>query len=288
MMPLNRAVSLLVRRAPSALLLSRTTLATRVCANQFLASYATAAKKTTAAKKAPTKKPAVKKAVAKKTPAAKKKTAAAKKKPAAKPKKRAVKAKAKKPVVRKKKPLTEEQKEALKIKELKALALPKPPSPRPMSAYTLYMGKITKGSHSLANFTSDASAQFKALPVAEREALDREVAALNIERKANYQKWVEQYTPSQIRKANLARQNLKRRNVTRVDTTPIKDIRAPSRPTNAYGLFMAQSGIGGGKQAFVELAARWKALTPAEKKVYEDLAATAHTKYEAEKARIFA
>ncbi|TGZ79706.1 hypothetical protein EX30DRAFT_342063 [Ascodesmis nigricans] len=252
---------------------------------------AAATKKTTAPKK---KDPAKKTAATTKKAAATKKTAAAAKKTVAKkaaPKKKAVVVK--KPVKKVKKVLTEEQKAekafAAKVKIAKETALPRQPPSGKLSPFNVYIAsqmKSTGGNVKLATVAQT----YKGLTIQELQGLAREAEKQNAERVAENKKWIEQYTPVEIEKANYARRWLKKHNIKRVDTTVIKDHRKILGRRSAYIYYcLAQKDSGEfGDAKITEKAAinarKWNAMSAAEKQPYEELSLADKERYERERA----
>lgn len=92
-----------------------------------------------------------------------------------------------------------------------------------------------------------------------------------------YKKWVETYTPEQIRLANNARYALKRRAaksmVEKTKFSPISDSRQIKRPLQPYLQFVQERFKSGDfqgitlKDAGGRLGSEWKALSSSEKQV---------------------
>lgn len=214
------------------------------------------------------------------TPAAAAAKTATKKKPAPKKKKVAAKKKA----APKKKPApTDEQKLALKIRELKQIALLEgQPDLLPTGAWHLFASHRLAGQKRSSQQGDDlrtAAEEYRTLSAAERAKLELESdqnKAANLE---TYRSWVETKSPQEIRVANTARRVLKRLDTLRIadkKLAPIKDHRIPSRPLTAYNLY-ARSRYESGdltgmslRDATLKVAAEFKALSDSERKPFED------------------
>ncbi|EUC50193.1 hypothetical protein COCMIDRAFT_82655 [Bipolaris oryzae ATCC 44560] len=254
---------------------------------------------TRATKPTATVKKAVKAAASEKTPP-KKKAAPAKttaKKPAAKKTKKPA---AKKPAAKKaapkrakKKVLTEEEKERAKIRQLRAKALKEPLSQRTLSAYNLFVAELTKGKPSgsdtqVSKITS-ATKEFKNLSPAQLEHYNHLANEENAKRKAEFDKWLQSYTPQEIRIANLARAQLRRRLAGKQKGHPahsakLHDPRHVKATLNPYALFSrARHATGDFKgipviQASKLIGAEWKSLNESEKQKYQSEANALATK----------
>lgn len=229
-------------------------------------------------------KPAPKKAASAKKPAANK--AAVAKKPAAKKKKKkktAVKkpaAKKKKTRGRAKKVLTEEEKEKAKIRQYRIKALREPTSPRPVSAYNVFLGEITAAKPegvSSMSVVKGAVDRFKNLTPAELEHYNQVARQRSEARRAEYQKWIQSHTPLQIRIANIARATLRRKFADQkhgpAHTAKLLDDRHVKLAPTGYILFFKGRHASGDMKniktvdATKLIASEWKALSPSEKKV---------------------
>ncbi|KUJ20616.1 uncharacterized protein LY89DRAFT_666276 [Mollisia scopiformis] len=201
------------------------------------------------------------------------------KKPAKKPAKKAKPAlrKAKKPVKKpvKRKVLTEKQKELAVIKDLRAKAL-SIPTMKPPSAWQVFTADQSKTSGApLTERMSAFGQQYKSLSPAELESLNH-IANENKETNAvQYKQWVESHTPDQIRIANNARKLLKKK-YNKKHLATIVDSRQPKRPANARAMFVKDRYDSGDFKGikFAEASklvqSEWSALSPSERKVYED------------------
>ncbi|TID21495.1 hypothetical protein E6O75_ATG04890 [Venturia nashicola] len=246
-------------------------------------------KKTTIKAKAKTpvkkkKTPAKPAAKAKKSPAKKKKKTPVRKKAVKKKKK--VAAKPKKP---KKRVLTEAQKakaaktKALnQIKDLKKTALLGTlPKIAPETAWTVFVSEKSKGTHGIATGIMKAtSEQYKALTASELEHYNHVANQNKAANEKAYVRWVNSYTPEQIRVANIARTTLKRKVTAGAPGTArglkvlykIKDERQPKRPSAAYIFFYTERRASHDTKNIslgdvVKLITKeWNALGPAEKK----------------------
>lgn len=79
-------------------------------------------------------------------------------------------------------------------------------------------------------------------------------------------------TGAQVHEENIKRRVLakKFKNVSISKKRPLKDPRAPKRPTNAYILFSKDNWVPGQAigQSAKGLGQRWKSMSPSEKKVH--------------------
>ncbi|EPE31573.1 HMG-box [Glarea lozoyensis ATCC 20868] len=244
-----------------------------------------AQKPSTKATKAPVKKP--KKKIASK----------AKPKPKAKPK-------AKKPAKQKKRGLTdlqkihlERRKKATQLIELKALAL-SAPKPLPHTAWQVFLTETNtlKGPSTLAEQgekMKNAGVKFRDLSPAELEFYNHKANEAKSANLVEYKKWVQSFTPDQIRLANNARRMLNKRISKPTRLVLIHDDRIPKRPANANGLFLKDryasgdfKGIPMGESMKLVMA-EWAALPPAEKKVYEDRRSAESQRYQQEFKTVF-
>ncbi|RDW88839.1 hypothetical protein BP6252_00871 [Coleophoma cylindrospora] len=236
-------------------------------------SYATA---TDAAK------PKATKATAKKTT---KKTTT--KKSVAKPKKKKVAAKKK--AAPKKKVLTEEQKAALKekksvqkskddLKALKATSLIKeqPKNAAPGTAYMCLVKEMmsSRGTQPVTAMMAEAAKKWKSLSPSEIEHYNHQANENRATNEAALKKWIESYTPDQIREANNARRLLKDK-VKSVGKNLLDDVRAPKRPRSAMMLFTRQRWASGDfkgvkvPDASKLIMEEWRELSSAEKEALE-------------------
>ena len=240
--------------------------------------------------KKPSQTPAAKKKslAAKKVKAAKAKVKAAKKKKASakKPTKK-LKKKKKKAVVNKPKKLTREQRarardrikkrEAIQHrKDLRAESLiSEEPKPGPNRAYVVFATEkgpaLRAKGLSLTEMAKQLGVEWKALSAAEQEGYKVTANSNQENYLKTYAAWVKKHSPTQIYKANMARKALKRQGV--IARPSIKDDRQPAGIKNAYAAYVQEhlnQHKGGDKtikELFSEAAVKWKALTPAEKKV---------------------
>ncbi|KAL1622779.1 hypothetical protein SLS54_004799 [Diplodia seriata] len=270
---------------------------------QRIRGYATATATKTRASTAAKKAPAKKAAATKKTAASAKKTTATKKKPAPKPKKKAAaKPKPKKKELtptqierlEKRKARAAEQKQKDTIKQLKETAL-KEPKQKPSTAYTiLLMETVEKEgvSRGVPEIAKAVSQKYKNLAPAELERLNRLANEADQENKKAYKKWVESYTPLEIRLANNARRQLKSKLVS-YPKSQIRDDRALPQPHSAYILFTKERHASGDFKGIRTIEAgkligkEWTALSATDKKKYEDLAEAARQTYQREFKRVY-
>ncbi|KAL2134765.1 hypothetical protein VTI74DRAFT_10921 [Chaetomium olivicolor] len=230
---------------------------------------------------------ATKSAAAKKKPAAKKPAA----KKAAKPKAAAGKTK------KVKKEVSEETKTKLKIKELRQKALLREQVGRlPDSAWTVFMTQRVKAELKggtvpartvLKDMMSRLTSEYKALPAAEVEKLQAKANENKVANEVALRNWIDSYTPLQIRQANQARLLLKRKyNVNSKHQLP--DDRFPAKACNPYIMFVksrthAPDLEGVHYQTKLSMIAKeWKALSDAERKPFEEMAATDKLRHQKE------
>ncbi|KAE9376948.1 hypothetical protein N431DRAFT_401543 [Stipitochalara longipes BDJ] len=231
----------------------------------------------------------------------------------AKPKKKAVARKAvkkpikkvaKKKVVKKLKPkpkgrprkilsAEEAKKDAVKAQKAKALSLPKN---LPQTAWTVLASEWAKAHPSQpATGTSPltaAAAKYKSLSPAELEHYNH---LANQNKTANaiaYKQWVESYTPEQIRVANNARAQLRTKDPLHT-WKPIHDDRNPKRPSSPL-IFFAKEKYASGDLKGITLgdnarlvAREWAALSPSDRKAYENLALADKQRYAQEFKTVF-
>ncbi|KAM3074132.1 hypothetical protein ACMFMG_003046 [Clarireedia jacksonii] len=259
----------------------------------------------TATKSAPAKKPAATKAATKK-PAAKKTatTKSAAKKPAKKPAKKAVKkpvkkAKAKpkpkpkpKPKARTKKPVKESVLAFRKRKQLREAALlAEEPEAKPITARAVFMTSNLKGQSGKDKFLK-ANAELKALSASEIERLNHTANENKAANEVALKKWLATHTPNEIRLANNARAALRKMTGKQVPRA-LSDERIPSHPMGAWPIFVKDRFASGdfagiaGVEALKLISTEYKALPPAQRKVYEDKAAADTTRYWNEVKTVF-
>ncbi|KAG6363329.1 hypothetical protein INS49_008426 [Diaporthe citri] len=209
-------------------------------------------------------------------------------------KKKAV-AKPKRPVIKKKKKeLTPEQKQAVLKRELKRKSLAgQEPKSLPATRWVVFMSNALKGKPSggigdTGKKMTAMSAEFKSLSPAELERLEETATQNKAVNAGNWKTWIESHSVAEIQEANVARKRLKREfNMT---PFPIRlvDERLPKRPATApYAYFVKAKRADGpkttGRQHFTkELSEEWHALSAAEKKPYQDLAAAENSRFRKE------
>ncbi|KKY32928.1 putative hmg box protein [Diaporthe ampelina] len=262
----------------------------RVAVRGFATATASKTTGRTAAKSA-TKTKAAPKPQAKATATKAKKTAKApakKKKAAAKPK-----PKPKKPVARKTKEMSPEKKQVVLRRALKKAALlGQEPKSLPATKWVVFMsaalkGKPSSGLNDTRQRIPAIAAEFKSLSPAELEPLEETAAQNKAINAGNFKTWVESHSIAEIQEANIARRRLKRD--FNIIPYPIKlvDQRLPKRPaSNAYAYFVkaksSASPHAGGSGLTKELSQDWHALSAAEKRPYQDLAAAEFAKFQKE------
>ncbi|KAK7193825.1 hypothetical protein DPSP01_011882 [Paraphaeosphaeria sporulosa] len=203
--------------------------------------------------------------------------------------KKAAPKKAKKVAPKKKKPakeLTAEQKEAQTIKKLKERALLKgSPKRSNSSAWTEFASESLKGSKNIEDSQSimkEAAVKYKNLTPAEREHYNQ-LAKQNMDAKlAAYDKWILSHTPEEIAAANYARAALKRKLGLKSKYDTLIDPRHNKAARSGPFVLFAKERLSSGEyqgivvQERMKLVANeWKALSPSEKKVFEDQSAAA-------------
>ncbi|PVH87230.1 hypothetical protein DL98DRAFT_510091 [Cadophora sp. DSE1049] len=242
-------------------------------------SYATATKTATKPKasKTTTTKPRTKKI-------AKKPVKKAVKKPV---KKKAV---AKKPVKKPKKVLSEAHKLRIetskrveKLKALKEAALEAPKS-KPNTAWTVIISELSKENAGVAAIATTplAASKYKSLSASELESYNRIATQNEADNNAAYKKWVESYTPDQIRIANNARRALRllvtkgAKNIKHY--RPIKDERQPKRASTPMAVFLKDRWDSGDfkgiklPDAGRLISKEWEALSASDRQAYTDRA----------------
>ncbi|KAL1976999.1 hypothetical protein VTN31DRAFT_3281 [Thermomyces dupontii] len=194
--------------------------------------------------------------------------------------------------------LTEKQKEAKArrertedIKELKKIALkdeePKPKSVNPWSLYIssrLKAEPTSKPSERLKQLRDD----FKNLSPEEREVYEREAQVNKEANESFYKAWVQSHSPLRIKEANSARLRLKLLTKDRkrpIKLSKIKDDRQVPRPLTPFMQFSKERRASGDFKHLAagdilkQLAREWAAMTPEDKKKYEDEAKNAYEEY---------
>ncbi|TAQ88506.1 hypothetical protein B7494_g3130 [Chlorociboria aeruginascens] len=254
-------------------------------------TQSTLSKKRTTAKPKTTEagaKKVVKKAV-KKKPASKKKVAAKKKpKPQARP--------------RPKKILSDEEKLKAKAKEWKTVALLSEPKKKTTAVWNLVLQDTMRAAKrdgddpkSVFKATAaEASTKFKSLSPEEIEHYNQKASKNKADNDIAYKEWVTQYTPDQIRNANIARAALKRRKIkSSHNFLPIQDERLPLRPRSSLNFFTQERWSSGDMKglAFPEATAlivkEFKDLPASERKVLDDRVAADLQRYEQEYRTVF-
>ncbi|KAN0117406.1 hypothetical protein V8E51_003383 [Hyaloscypha variabilis] len=211
-------------------------------------------------------------------------------------KKKVVKKLKAKPKGRPKKILTpEEAKKAAArqvVKEQKAKAL-SPPKNLPQTAWTVLASEWAKAHpEGKPSPLIGASAKYKSLSPAELEQYNH---VANQNKAANaiaYKQWVESHTPEQIRLANNARTQLRTKDPLHT-WKPIHDDRRPKRPSTPM-VFFAKERYASGDLKGIPLgdnsrlvSREWAALSPSDRKAYEDLAIADRQRYAQEFKTVF-
>ncbi|OIW35164.1 hypothetical protein CONLIGDRAFT_689410 [Coniochaeta ligniaria NRRL 30616] len=225
-------------------------------------------------------------------PAAKKtKTTATKKKPAAK-KAKATK-KAKKPAVKKaapkkrvKKTVDPEAKRRAEVRELKKVALLQEPKRLPDRPWLVYTSQNVKSmtKETLGDTIRGLAVEYNSLSTSDKARLEITASENKLANDAAYRAWVESHSPVEIDAANRARQRL-RRLLPAHKKGDIKDDRLPKQPASPYAAYIAsrwKSGELAGesfKDASSDSASKWKSMSAAEKKEFQDIAAADSARY---------
>ncbi|KAI1356506.1 hypothetical protein F5Y01DRAFT_79302 [Xylaria sp. FL0043] len=249
---------------------------------QAIRGYATAGRQKKASTSATTKKTSAKKPV-------KKSTAKPKAKAKAKPKAKAkAKSKAKPRATRAKKPVSEERKGVLERQALKRAALFEEPKTQATQPWPLFVTEQTQGRKgAIVDKMAELSREYKALSSSELQRLKSKVEQAKASNEVSYKAWLESHSPQEIYEANLARKTLKRKyNFPKGPVKILPDHRLPKRPSTAYALFTKArwasgdySGENGLASKAPAIAQEWKKLTPAERKPFEDQAASEAESY---------
>ncbi|KAH8754650.1 hypothetical protein F5883DRAFT_431241 [Diaporthe sp. PMI_573] len=227
-------------------------------------------------------------------PTAKATTTKPKKTAKAPAKKNKAAAKPKKPVGRKKKELSPEEQKLVLRRELRKKSLVgKEPKRLPDTKWMVYMsaalkGKPTSGLAEVRVRMSELSIEFKTLSPAELERLEETVTQNKAANAANWKTWIEIHSIKEIQEANRARRRLKREFDVRVFPLRLVDERLPKRPANnAYAYFVKakRTGVHDGLWS-KETTEGWRALSAAEKKPYEDLAAAERARFAKEMEKL--
>ncbi|KAF7590942.1 hypothetical protein BBP40_002194 [Aspergillus hancockii] len=199
------------------------------------------------------------------------------------------------------KPLTEKQKEAKKaraakehIKDLKKIALqePKRLPDRPWNLAVMSKLPEAQKTHEKQADAFKAAAELaKSLTQEEEQSINAR-ATSNKEANADaYTKWINGYTPSQIKEANAARTRLSK--LTNKRYTLIRDERLVKRPLTAFVLFYKERFDQGDfkHMSIRDISARvteeWKGMTETEKEKYRQLQASDRKRYDDEYREVY-
>lgn len=195
---------------------------------------------------------------------------------------------AKKPVKKPKKVLSEGSKLRIentkRVERLKALkeAALEIPKAKPYTAWTVLVSELAKGKTGVTATatTSAAASKYKSLNPSELESYNHIATQNEVDNAAAYKKWVESYTPDQIRLANNARRALRSLVADGVKNIkhyrPIKDERQPKRASTPISLFLKDRWESGDFKGIKIVDAgkliskEWEALSASEKKTYTD------------------
>ncbi|KDN71141.1 putative HMG box protein [Colletotrichum sublineola] len=157
--------------------------------------------------------------------------------------------------------LTPEEKEKLDVRKWKKLALLPDPKRLPTNKWMVY--------------------------VRLQEKADENKLINN----ANYKAWVESHTPQAVAQANLARLHLRKARG-RAIPAPIRDDRQPTRPPNAYMLFVKSRWASGDfadlplLEASSRIGEEWKGLSESRKGTFRDLAKAESDRYARESLNV--
>ncbi|KAL8687322.1 MAG: hypothetical protein Q9218_006469 [Villophora microphyllina] len=261
---------------------------------------APAAKATTSDAAPATKKPAAKKTkTATKSKSTSKSTSKAKAKSRTKAKstkarkKPSKKTKTKAAPKKKKKVQTPEEKTRLAIKALKVKAL-SPPKKLPYTAFQLVMSEVQKAAKTavVGEGARDASAKYRAFSPEEREHYNHTANQNKATNAAEFRKWIESYTPSQINLANNARMALRKRDGAK--TWPkLQDERLVTTAKRNFILFYTERYKSGDfkgipvQEAAKVIGGEWRALDAAEKRLYSQQAEEETARYDQEVKAVY-
>ncbi|EXJ85975.1 hypothetical protein A1O1_06344 [Capronia coronata CBS 617.96] len=269
---------------------SRRTYLNRVSGYKHARTYATATEKPASRPKSHTGRDPPKRRATTLT-----KEAKPAKKTTKKPKKKAVK----KAKPKGRKPLSKTailQKQRQDAADLRAAALLQEPKQLPQTAFTLVFVEEAKKGGDVKSNAGEASARYRNLSPEEREQYNHQ-ANLNKEKNIEaYKRWVQSFTPLEIKKANNARKLLAKKAKAAGKKTKflsIKDDRSVKAPQNAYSFFFTDrhksgdlKGMSVGESGKL-VGKEWKSLSPSEKKPYEDKAAADAARYEEEYKTVY-
>ncbi|CAL3963723.1 hypothetical protein PZA11_001259 [Diplocarpon coronariae] len=214
------------------------------------------------------------------------------KKPVKKPVKKLVKKPVKNPVKKPvKKVLTDKQKAtaarrkaSLKVKALKATALSLPKQGA-FSPWMVYVAEnVKERPQGALGLTKELGAKFRSLSQSDSEYYKQVAVQNRVDYKAAYETFVASQDPEVIRRANIARRAL-RTLAPKGSWPPIRDPRAPKRPTSSWMIYSTDRHASGDVKdiPFFKVAAHLRkeflALDPSERQVYDDRAAASKAQY---------
>ncbi|RKF62051.1 putative hmg box protein [Golovinomyces cichoracearum] len=200
-------------------------------------------------------------------------------------KKKIVKKVVKKPK-KPKKALTEKQKLTRKQSSLKLLAL-KLPDKLPQTARTLFMADKLKGNGGVninARF-AEISTGWKNLSPPELQVYQKQSENNRAANAKSLKEWVYKHSPDQIRLANNARRQLSRLYPNTNQWRQIQDDRQPKRPVTPLLCYIKErysTGEYAGRNLLEiskKLTSEFKALTPNDRKKYDDIFREHQLKY---------
>ncbi|TQS37433.1 hypothetical protein Golomagni_02092 [Golovinomyces magnicellulatus] len=185
-----------------------------------------------------------------------------------------------------KKILTEKEKLTRKHTSLKLLAL-KLPNKLPQTARTLFMAdKLTgfTGANINAKFT-EISLNWRNLSPEEVQLYERQAEANRAANEKSLKEWISKHTPDQIRLANNARRQMSRLYPQSKQWRQIQDERQPKRPITPFLCYVKErysSGEYAGTnllEVSKKLTSEFKALTPNDRKKYDNMYREHQKKY---------
>ncbi|KAK2020142.1 HMG box protein [Colletotrichum eremochloae] len=183
--------------------------------------------------------------------------------------------------------LTPEEKEKLDVRKWKKLALLPDPKRLPTNKWMVYVVEATKGADSAADLlkrAKESGESFRNLSSYELQRLQEKADENKLINNANYKAWVESHTPQAVAQANLARLHLRKARG-RAVPAPIRDDRQPTRPPNAYMLFVKSRWASGDfadlplLEASSRIGEEWKGLSESRKGTFKDLAKAESDRY---------
>ncbi|KAF7195554.1 hypothetical protein HII31_03148 [Pseudocercospora fuligena] len=186
-----------------------------------------------------------------------------------------------------------------KLQELKKTALDPPKQRAAGNAYITFFAEKARGhlaseNDKLTERAKAIAAEWKNISAADREHYNHLTHTKNEEQQATFKRWIESYTPDQIRKANEARAQLRKKLPSQKNKwAKISDERVPKKPANSFALFNTNrqssgdfQGIKLGEAAKL-IAQEWKALSSSEKEKYDRIYKDDFQRYFTEYSTVF-